>query len=277
MDSLAFTCIIEFTDYFLPVPANTAENVPDYRRTIQMSQMFVRWGPKNLVIIPSKPRYDIGDILVCLADANPAPTFFWQNLRTNQVFADHEVVVLDEWQGTNQTMRCDARNTIEDTTYSNIALQVVDVNPATTTTETTPATTTTAPPAVSECRDLTGGWESVSPTEGALCIRLDLEQNGALRGLLRNSSDTYWVDIVGRAQATKFDQVGFNGIWPAEIGVSSFIGECHRCFGVEQLLVNVVTRSKSSACGMGGPIRYTTQYTFFRSSAVDCPNLPNKS
>jgi hypothetical protein len=277
MDGQAFQCVVEFTDYFLPMPGNTADNVPAYRRIIPLPPMLVRWGPKNLIVIPSLSRYDIGDILTCSADGNPAPSFFWQNLRTNQVFAGSEVVVLDEWQGTNQTMRCDARNTIEDTTYANIVLQIVDVNPLTTTTETTPATTTTPPPAVSDCTDLTGGWESSSPSAGALCIRLDLEQNGALRGLLRNDSDTYWVDIVGRAQATKFDQVGFNGIWPVEFGVSSFIGECHRCYGVEQLLVNVVTRSKGSTCGVGGAIRYTAQYTFYRSPSLPCPNLPQKS
>jgi len=274
MNSLAFQCVTEFTDYFLPVPGNTAENVPDYRRTDQSRQIFVQWGPKNLVVVPVKQRYDIGDVLTCSADGNPEPSYFWQNLRTNQVFVGNQVVVLDEWQGTNQTMRCDVRNTIEDVVYANNIFQVVDVNPSTTPTTTTPATTTTAAPAVSDCTDLTGGWESNSPTQGSLCIHLDVQNNGALRGLLRNDTDTYWVDIVGRAQATKFDQVGFNGIWPAEFGVSTFIGECHRCYGEERLLVNVVTRSKCSPCGVGGPLRYTNQYTFLRAKDLPCPNLP---
>jgi hypothetical protein len=274
MNGLAFQCVTEFTDYFLPVPGNTADNVPDYRRTDQSKQMFVQWGPKNIVIVPVKQRYDIGDILTCTADGNPEPTFFWQNLRTNQVFAGNQVIVLDDWQGTNQTLRCDSRNTIEDVIYNINAFQIVDVNPATTTTEPPTTTTTTPPPAESDCFDLTGGWESDFPTHGELCLRLDTENNGALRGLLKNESDTFWVDIVGRAQATKFDQLGFNGIWPLEIGVSSFIGECHRCQGLEQMLVNVVSRSKSSQCGAGGPIRYTTQYTFYRSPNLPCPNLP---
>jgi len=275
MSGLSFQATTEFTDYFLPVPGNTAGNVPDFKRMDQSKQIFVQWGPRDLEISPVKQRYDIGDVVTCTADGNPDPTFFWQNLRTNQVIAGHEFVVLDEWQGTNQTMRCDARNTIEDVIYSNVAFQIVDVNPATTTTEGTTPTTTTAAPAVSDCTDLTGGWVSVAPTPGEICIKLDLENNGALRGLLRNDSDTFWVDIVGRAQATKFDQVGFNGIWPIEIGVSSFIGECHRCFGVEQLLVNVVSRTKGDVqCGVGGDIRYTAQYTFHRDPTLPCPNLP---
>jgi len=274
MNGVAHQCVTEFTDYFRPVPGNTADNVPDYRRTDQSKQMFIQYGPKNLVIVPVKTRYDIGDILTCTADAQPEPTYFWQNLRTSEVFAGNEVVVQNAWQGTNQTMRCDVRNVIEDVIYSQNGFQIVDVNPATTPGETTPSTTTTAPPAVSDCNDLTGGWESFSPTEGAICLKLDVENNGALRGLLRNGTDTYWVDIVGRAQAKKFDQLGFNGIWPVDFGVSSFIGECHRCFGTEQLLVHVVSRSKGSPCGQGGPIRYTNQYTFFRSDNVQCPNLP---
>jgi hypothetical protein len=274
LSGVAFAYRVNFTDYFLPQPANTAINVPEYNRTANTQPITVQWGPKNMIIVPVKQRYDVGDILTCSVDANPMAEYFWQNLRTNQVFQGDQVTVLPEWQGTNQTMRCDARNTIEGVIYAHNGFQIVDVNPITTTTESTPPTTTTPEPAVGDCKDLTGGWESNSPTTGFICIRLDLANNGALRGLLKNDTDTYWVDIVGRAQSAKFDQVGFNGIWPAEIGVSTFIGECHRCYGTEQLLVNVVSRTKGDQCGEGGAIRYTNQYTFYRSDEVICPNLP---
>jgi len=242
--------------------------------------MIVQWGPKNIQVIPVKQKYNVGEILTCTSDGNPEPAYFWQNLRTNEVFEGNIVVVLDSWAGTNQTLRCDSRNTIEGVVYSQNAFQVVDVNPITTPGTTSPPTTTTPALPWTDCNDLSGGWESTFPTGGLLCLDIDVDNNGALRGLLRNESDTYWVDIVGRAQATKFDQVGFNGIWPAEFGVSSFIGECHRCFGVEQMLVNVVSRSKSAECGAGGPLRYTNQYTFYRAPNNDqCPNAinPNKS
>ena len=52
-------------------------------------------------------------------------------------------------------------------------------------------------------------------------------------------------------------------------------GECHRCFGVEYMLVNVVSRSKGSPCGASGDIRYTTQYRFNRSPVVTCPGYPS--
>lgn len=275
MDTRAHQCTTFFTGYFLPVDANYADNVPDYVQVYQSRQMFVYWGPTALSAGPLKPQYEAGDTLTCTADAFPQATYLWQNLRTNQIFSGATVRIDEGWRGFNQTLRCEARNTIEGTIYSNNLFVPVDVAPLTTTSTTTPATTTTPPPPVSECRDLTGAWISTSPTRASLCVRLDLTNQGLLTGLLKNGTDTYWVDIVGRAQANKFDQVGFNGIWPINLGVSSFIGECHRCFGEEQLLVNVISRTKGVPCGTIGPTRYTSQYLFTRSQALQCPNLPN--
>jgi hypothetical protein len=127
---------------------------------------------------------------------------------------------------------------------------------------------------VSPCRDLSGNWVSTSPTEATLCIRLDLANLGHLSGLLKNGTESFWIDLHGRSQADKFNQVGFNGIWPLDIGVSSFVGECHRCMGMEEILINVVSRSKGSPCGASGDIRYTTQYRFRRSPVLTCPGYP---
>jgi hypothetical protein len=275
MDTRAHQMAQFMTGYFLPVDGDTASNVPPDNRVHQGSQMFVLWGPTNMNAGPIKPVYEAGEILTCVADAFPLPTYLWQNLRTNELTAGQTVRIEEAWRGFNQSMRCEARNTIEGTIYAQSFFVAVDVAPLTTPTTTTPAPTTTPPPAVSPCRDLSGPWLSVSPTAASLCIRLNNTQSGALTGLLKNDSDTYWVDIIGRAQANKWDQVGFNGIWPADIGVSSFIGECHRCHGVENLLVNVVSRSKGSPCGVAGPVQFTTQYHFLRADgALQCPNIP---
>jgi hypothetical protein len=275
MDTRAHLCTTFFTGYFLPVDSNFADNVPDYVSYFQNRQMFVYWGPTDVQASPIKVQYDAGDVLTCTADAFPAATYLWQNLRTAQIYSGSTVRIDESWRGYNQTMRCEARNTIESTIYSNNVYLPVDVAPLTTPPVTTPATTTTPPPAVSPCTDLTGAWVSTAPTKANLCIRLDLSNQGILTGLLKNGTDTYWVDIVGRAQSNKFDQVGFNGIWPINLGVSSFIGECHRCFGEEQLLVNVISRTKGVPCGTIGPTQYTSQYVFTRSQALQCPNLPN--
>jgi hypothetical protein len=274
MDTRAHVMTTHFTGYFLPVDANKADNVPDFTIIYQARQMFVYWGPTNMLAAPIKIKYEVGDVIICTADAFPPPSYFWQNLRTNQITAGATVTVDSAWQGFNQSMRCEARNTIESTIYSNNIFVPVDVNVVTTPTTTLPPTTTTPPPAEAPCTDLSGAWVSTTPTNGSLCIKINTLQRGLLTGLLKNATDTYWVDIVGRSQEDRFDQVGFNGIWPADIGVSSFIGECHRCFGVEQLLVNVVSRNKGPPCGNPGWIRYTTQYDFRRSTTLQCPNLP---
>lgn len=274
MDTRAHVAQTYFTNYFLPVDANTASNVPTYTKTHQGNQMFVYWGPVDIAATPIKEHYEPGDFITCTADAFPNATFNWANMRTLDVIPGPVIRIEEAWRGFNQTLRCEARNEIEGTTYAANLFIAADVPALTTPPTTTTATTTTPPPAVSDCTDLTGSWESVNPTSAALCIRLNLESYGLLTGLLRNHTDTYWVDIVGRAQSTRFDQVGFNGIWPFEIGVSSFIGECHRCFGEEQLLVNVISRSEGNTCGVAGPTQYTSQYLFTRSNNVKCPNLP---
>jgi hypothetical protein len=82
------------------------------------------------------------------------------------------------------------------------------------------------------------------------------------------------VDVVGRAHADDFDQVAFAGIQPLDFGVSSFIGECHRCFGIERILAHVTTRPRGLECGNPGVAKHTDQYEFYRSSTLFCPNLP---
>jgi hypothetical protein len=274
-EARAHQCQTEFTGYFLPVDGDSANNVPDYFYIHQTRQMFVYWGPMNMGVTGQKPEYQAGDTLTCFADSWPEASFFWQNMRTNQIYQGAVLTIDAGWVGFNQSMRCEARNTIEGTAYAQNIFIPVDVPQPTTTPPTTTPTTTTPPPAVAPCTDPTGAWVSISPTAASLCLNVDFDQSGAVTGLLKNSTDTYWVDIVGRTQLGKFDQLGFNGIWPANLGVSSFVGECHRCFGVENMLVNVVSRSHGGDCGVEGETRYTTQYHFYRSTTLDCPRIPS--
>jgi hypothetical protein len=140
MDTRAHVMTTSFTGYFLPTDANTADNVPVYSQTFQARQMFVYWGPMSLAAAPLKQKYEVGDVLTCTCDAFPPATFFWQNLRTNQITAGPTVTIEAAWQGYNQSMRCEARNTIEGTVYSNNIFIPVDVNVITTPTTTLPPT-----------------------------------------------------------------------------------------------------------------------------------------
>jgi hypothetical protein len=267
MDTMSHKCTLNFTGYFLPIGGDSAANIPTFSTIFQQRQMFVYWGPASITIQGQKPgdNYVTGDQLICTADAFPVPTYLWQNTRTGEIINSQLLVIPASWYGFNQTMRCEAKNTIEGTPYPYNQLINVNVPLLTTPPTTTPAPTTTPPPAVEPCPNLSGGWRSTFPTEASLCINLDLTNNAALKGLLKNGTDTYWVDLVGRAQINKYDQVGFNGIWSNGV-VSSFVGECHRCYGKDYLLVNAVSRTKGTECGMSGQVSYTVQYDFERAT-----------
>lgn len=273
-DTRAHQCLLAFTGYFLPTDGDTADNIPEYSTVYQSRQQYVYWGPNGVDINPKKAQYEPGETLTCTSDAWPPATYLFQNMRTGQIYSGITMVLDSAWVGNNQSIRCEAKNMIEGTNYANQAFLAVDMPAPTTTTPPTTTPTTTFPPAVSECFDLTGAWVSTNPTTGSLCVRIDNSAAGALTGLLKNHTDTYWVDLVGRVQANYFSQVGFNGIWPGTFGVSSFVGECHRCFGIEQLLINVVTRRKGTQCGTEGQTQFTTQYHFYRSPTLSCPNVP---
>jgi hypothetical protein len=267
--------LLYFSGYFLPVDGNTADNVPTVQEVYQAPQMYVYWGPKNMVVLGLKPNneYLVGDQLTCTSDAFPTASHAWQNLLTLEVFQTQVVTILPSWYGNNQTLRCQALNTIEGVQYTANIFIVVYVPLITDPPTTTPTTTTTPPPAVSPCRDLTGSWQATIPGLVSLCIQLDLDNNAFLTGLMKNGTQTFWLDIVGRSQAGNFAQSGFNGIWPSNIGMTSAVAECHRCYGTEFLLVNFVSRQKGSPCGVPGPVQYSDQYEFTRNPNLQCPNI----
>jgi hypothetical protein len=275
MDTRNHQCTTFFEYNFGPQPPDQATNVPTYTQVHASRQHYVYWGPRNHTQTPVQQTYQVGDVLTCYADAWPPSSYLWQNLRTGVISVGNTLEIPSSYLGFNQSVRCEAANVIEGTNYVSNVFLAVDVPLPTTTPPPTTPTTTTQPPAVAPCRDLSGNWYSNDPTMATICVALDTDGLGHLTGLLKNATETFWIDLHGRAQADKFDQVGFNGIWPLNIGVSSFVGECHRCFGVEYMLVNVVSRSKGSPCGSSGDIRYTTQYRFNRSPVVTCPGYPS--
>lgn len=225
-----------------------------------------------------KEYYEVGDVLTCSADAFPPADFTWMNLRTAEIYVGNQIIVSEEWLSHITPLRCEARNVIAGSLYT--ANYFFNASVPIPTTTTTPTTTPlpTLPPAVSRCGDLGGVWEAVSPGRAALCMRLDLANGGYITGFARNSTDTWWVDIIGRAHSDDFDQFTFAGIQPLDFGVSSFVGECHRCFGQERLLVHMTTRGRGVQCGVSGPVHHTDEYEFYRSGTIKCPgNFPSSA
>jgi len=273
MDTRSHVSDTFFTGYFLPVDGDTADNIPTLTFTHRERQLFVYWGPRDITVDPDKEYYEVGDVLTHSADAFPPATFTLTNMRTQEIIVGNQLTITDDWLGEVTTVRCEARNSIVGTIYSANLFYNVSVPFPTTTTTPTTTPMSTLPPAVARCGDVTGAWESTFPGRASLCIKLDLENGGYINGLARNSTDTWWVDVVGRAHSEDFDQLAFAGIQPLDFGVSSFVAECHRCFGVERLLAHVTTRRRGLECGVPGTVWHTDQYEFYRSSTLRCPNL----
>lgn len=267
MDTGVFECLNNFTNNFIPPETWGSDHVPDWSYTFQTSQMFVYWGPKNMYAEQIKEFYEVGDVITCYADAFPLATYAWLNTRTNEEFHSQGFQVTEDLVGTTQQMRCEARNMIQGFVYSDNIFVNVTVLDYTTVGQTTPFPQTT--PAVGSCSDLSGRWESMESFQASLCLTVDNTANGHTIGLFRNDSDTFWIEVVGRTELVNYEHVGFAGLWPGIVGVSGFVGECHRCNGVEVLLINDIQRTKGrDQCGVTGPLHYSPQYKFYRSGSA---------
>jgi hypothetical protein len=264
MEAQVFQCLHNFTNNFIPDSDEGSDVVPTWSYVYQTNQMFVYWGPTNMYVETIKEYYVVGDVLTCYADAYPSASYQWQNMRTNEIFHSQSFQVTADLLGTTQQVRCQAQNNIQGFIYSgNIVVNVTVLE--LTTVEITAAPTTTLP-AVSACFDLSGRWESTESIAATLCLTIDESANGHTVGLFRNDTDTYWLEIVGRAEIETYEHIGFAGIWPGVLGVSGFVGECHRCNGVEVLLINDIQRTKGrDQCSEAGPLHYSPQYTFYRT------------
>jgi len=264
-----------FTSNFLPVPIDTADNIPLFRDIYDTPRILVQWGPRDMYVDGIKPlnEYYVGDRLECVADAFPTADFEWHNLRTNERFPGSVLFIPPEWLNTQQGMRCQAANVINGLPISNdIVIDVWVVDIPTIPTTTLPPTTTTPPP-VSQCLTFNGRWESIRPSDGQMCLEVD-PNGGMIHGVLRNATDTFWIDLVGLTDLATNDHITFTGIWPQNRAVSSFIGQCSRCNGVEIMLVSAISRQKGGPpCATPGVIQYSVEFEFRRNTGLFCPPI----
>jgi hypothetical protein len=274
MDAKMYTCKTNFTQKGFIAP-DSADNIPTYTSQFRTQQIFVHWPPKNLYHTPDYPAYDIGTTITCYADAFPMATITWQSLLTGDWFSSQSFTTSADMVG-NQTMRCHAENLINGIQYyADYFIQVI-VKPPLTTPTPGVSTTTTAPPAESNCFELTGRWEASNP-KAVMCIWIDLNNNGVLMGLFKNGTDTYYADIYGRAQVNTWDQGGFSAIWPGTLGVTGHVFECRRCYGTEILTLNQIQRSDDSidTCGDAGVTTSLPQFSFNRvTNSPPCTSQP---
>jgi hypothetical protein len=271
MDTGSYKCTTGFNGNFLPVAGDMSDVIPSWTHLFQTQQVFVYWGPKSMYIEGEKPFYEIGDYLTCQADAFPLPFYSWQRLDTLETFSTQTIQITADMEGQNIRFRCNAQNIIQGFVYSNNTFTNATIPMRTTTPIPTAPPTTTTPPAVSDCFDLTGHWHSMD-IEASLCLRIDRLNNGLTYGMIKNGTDTYFVEMYGRTDDREA-QVGLTGVWPARLkfGVASFVGECHRCFGNEVLIINAVARYYGGDCDSVGAVEYSQEYSFMRQSFdFDC-------
>jgi len=62
------------------------------------------------------------------------------------------------------------------------------------------------------------------------------------------------VEMAGRTRLSDFAYLGLTGILAADDGILGFTAECHRCLGIEVLIMDTLWRSitDSAGCGDGG-------------------------
>ena len=52
-------------------------------------------------------------------------------------------------------------------------------------------------------------------------FRLD---DGRVVGIVRNASDPFFIEVRGRIAPNNYNQIGFTGIWPSNIGTCTYVG-----------------------------------------------------
>jgi len=266
-----FTLLTNFTQRGFVAP-DSADNIPTWNYTFSTPPFVVNWAPKNMYRSPDQATYEIGESIECFADSNPSSTYYWRNLDTLEIYDDSRLLITDRLVGT-QRMQCHAENDIGGVIYTNDYFFNLTVNARTTTPVPTTPTTTTPPLPQSECDDLTGRWTATTPSRADLCIEIN-NVNGRLVGIFRNSTDPFFIEIRGRVAPNRFNQIGFTGVWPVNIGTLAFEGICRKCFGVEILQINGVGRrvTDNPTCENAGPFYSFPNYDF-RRTGPPCTTL----
>jgi hypothetical protein len=269
MDTRAFECRTNFTNE-LAVPPTSASNLPTWSHLHRAPQIFVFWGPKNMMTIPEKPFYEVGETITCSADAHPPPSYQWQNMRTLEWYPGAVYTVLASDQGFNQSIRCQAMNLIQGFVYSDN--RFISVYVPLPTTPTTPTTTppTTTQPLESNCLVLSGQWVSETPYAELILDVIPGGQLGEVYGIMKNETDTMWIEVVGTVKRGDNALIGLTALRPFDDGVTGLVGECHRCRGEEVIITDGMWRSykDSLACGDGGNPGPQTPLAFKRSGSV---------
>ena len=93
--------------------------LPELLRLIYFIYLFISGGPINLVAIPDKQYYDVGDVITCDSDAFPSATHTWMNMVSNEVIPNRQFTIDESFVEQTTLMRCQAQNLINGIVYTN--------------------------------------------------------------------------------------------------------------------------------------------------------------
>jgi hypothetical protein len=263
MDGQVYTCLTKFEE-LTDVEETHASNAPDYTYLHPGTVLSVVWPPRETAIQPIQINYNIGDVLTCSTNSKPGARLRWGIYRTLEEFDGETLTITPDFEGWTSLVRCEARVNIEGS--ETLDMVHINITVPSITTPTIPPTPpiTTPPPAISECDDPTGRWTAYNP-DALVCLEMDARGN--LITLIRNGTDLFFLSGNGKTVVGDYKHIGFTGMWPDGQGTAAFVGECHKCMGVEVILMSGLKRNKhnSNECGQSAGANLARLYVLTRS------------
>jgi len=263
MEGQAYQCDTYFTEH-TEAEQDHATNAASYKHTYPGTTLTVVWPPRATAFDLIKPVYEIGDVLTCSSNGKPEPVYTISNYRTLTQQPGNTFTVTPDFEGWTTLMRCEPRSIIEGSETIDFVNHNITV-PSFTTPTTGPVTTpTTVPPANADCDDPTGRWSSTNP-DATACLEMDARGN--LYTLIRNGTDLFFLSGNGKTVYGDYKHIGFTGMYPDGQGTAGFVGECHKCMGVEVILLSGLKRNKQNAqeCGTSAGTNLTRLYVMTRA------------
>ena len=185
---------------------------------------------------------------------------------TLDIFQIQTFTITQDLVGFNQTIRCTAQNIINEFVYAANLFTPAYVPAPTSAPTTSTAAPTTTQPASAACKDMSGNWLSRDPYAEMILEVVHDSELGEIRGIMKNLTDTVWVEVIGTVRRGDYLYLGLTAIWPFADGITGMAGECHNCHGTEVIMTDSLWRSvaASANCGEGSTPAPDVSYRFNR-------------
>jgi len=89
-----------------------------FTSVVHRVSLIVVDAPRNLEIFPIQSIYHLGDRIQCSAEGNPAPSYQWTDLVSENVIRGSVLVISLDMVDKHHTFRCTARNSVSSNSMS---------------------------------------------------------------------------------------------------------------------------------------------------------------